>query len=100
MADLMDLVNGCFELGGALALCLSVRRLWQDREIKGVHWAPTLYFFLWGAWNCLYYPSLGQWWSFAGGVAILAANCAWLGSLVWLTRPSARRRCGGSASRG
>ena len=88
--DLPDLVNGLFEATGDLCLCLNVRQLWRDRHIAWVHWAPTLFFFLWGAWNCLYYPSLGQWFSLAGGVCILLANVAWLGSLVWFTRKKTR----------
>lgn len=71
---------------GAAFTLLSVRQLWRDRRIAGVHWAPTVYFFAWGCWNLFYYPSLGQWFSFAGGVAILIANALWLGSLVWFTR--------------
>jgi len=83
---LNDLVNGCFELVGALFTLMSVRALWRDRVLRGVHWAPTLYFFAWGCWNVYYYPSLGQWFSFAGGLAILLANALWLGSLLRFSR--------------
>ncbi len=85
-----DLINGCFELLGAAMLALNVRQLWRDRVLAGVHWAPTVFFAAWGAWNLFYYPNLGQWFSFAGGCAISAANLAWLGSLIYLrTRRSA-----------
>jgi hypothetical protein len=82
-----DLINGAFELAGAASLSLNVARLWRDRTIAGVHWASTVYFVGWGAWNLFYYPHLGQWASFAGGVAIMLANLVWLGSLAWVYRP-------------
>ena len=81
-----DLINGGMELGGAAALAMNVRRLWRDRRLEGVHWAPTVFFTVWGAWNLLYYPSLGQWCSFAGGCAVMAVNAAWLASLAWMRR--------------
>lgn len=77
-----DLINGSFEAIGASALALNVRRLWRDKTIQGVHWASTAFFAAWGFWNLAYYPSLGQWASFAGGCALVAANLVWLISLA------------------
>lgn len=84
----MDFVNGMFELGGALLLLLNVRALYRHREIKGVHRGPTVFFTFWGMWNLFYYPHLGQWWSFAGGIAVVLVNLAWLLLIVdfYLTR--------------
>jgi hypothetical protein len=56
----------------------NVHQLHKDKEVKGVHWGPTMFFFLWGLWNLFYYPHLGQWWSFAGGVSIVTANGVWV----------------------
>jgi hypothetical protein len=81
-----DLINGAFEAFGAAMLALNVKRLWRDRVIAGVHWAPTIFFTAWGAWNLYYYPSLNQWASFAGGCAIVTMNAAWLGSLYIIAR--------------
>jgi hypothetical protein len=79
-----DLINGAFELGGATVLWLNVRQLWRDRCIAGVHWGPTVFFTLWGLWNLFYYPSLQQWMSFTGGLAIVVVNATWLVSLLVL----------------
>jgi hypothetical protein len=81
-----DLINGCFELTGAAMLCLNVRRLWRDRRVAGVHWGPTLFFAAWGFWNLFYYPSLEQWASFAGGIALVSVNTVWLTLLAYLSR--------------
>lgn len=81
-----DFINGAFELGGAVMLWQNVRRLRQDKIVRGVDWRPTLLFTAWGVWNLFYYPHLDQWWSFAGGCAIVLANAAWLGLLFRYAR--------------
>jgi hypothetical protein len=89
-----DLVNGAFEACGALVILLSVRRLLRDREVRGFDWRTTAFFSAWGLWNLFYYPSLDQWASFAGGVAIVLANTAWLCLLAryaWLARRKRER---------
>lgn len=78
-----NLVNGAFELAGACALAMNVRQLLRDQELKGVHWGPTVFFTAWGLWNLLYYPHLGQWASFCGGLAIVAVNLVWLWLIAW-----------------
>lgn len=75
---LPDIVNGLFEGLGALVLYQNVRAIRRDKEVKGIDWRVTLFFTAWGYWNLYYYPSLGQWFSFAGGLAICSMNCYWL----------------------
>jgi hypothetical protein len=81
-----DAINAAFELGMALMLLLNVRRLWLDRCVHGVSlWAvawPTA----WGCWNLYYYPSLGQWASFAGGVFVVAVNIVWIALAIRFSR--------------
>lgn len=36
------------------------------------------FFSAWGIWNLVYYPTLGQWASFIGGVLLVAGNVAWV----------------------
>ena len=73
-----DLVNGLFEFFGSIALWLNVRQVYRDKGYSGVTSLATAFFVLWGYWNLYYYPSLGQWWSFAGGCSIVTANTIWL----------------------
>tara|TARA_R110002072_G_scaffold273239_4_gene433955 strand:- start:1736 stop:1999 length:264 start_codon:yes stop_codon:yes gene_type:complete len=79
----MDLLNGSFELAGALFLSKNVQVLYRDKIVRGVHWAPTSFFMVWGLWNMAYYPNLGQWWSFLGGLAVVTVNALWLGMMVY-----------------
>lgn len=36
------------------------------------------FFWSWGIWNLFFYPSLGQWYSFVGGIALVAGNTVWV----------------------
>ena len=76
--QLPDLINGGFELIGAFFTWRNAWQLRKDREIKGVYWPTTLFFAAWGLWNLVYYPTLQQWASFIGGVALVAGNLAWV----------------------
>lgn len=99
-----DLINGLFELFGGLLLAINVVRLRKDKSIKGVSWLPVAFFTAWGLWNLHYYPSLNQWFSFAGGLLVVFMNGFWLALLVhyyWQARPSAvQKLCEREVSRG
>lgn len=79
-----DFVNGCFEAVGAVSAWSNFVRLRRDRQVKGIVWQFTIFWFAWGIWNLYYYPSLGQQFSFWAGIALVAGNCAWLGLLAWI----------------
>jgi hypothetical protein len=73
-----DAVNGAFELAGGAFAALNVYCVWRDRSVAGVSVAAGAFFAAWGYWNIFYYPHLGQWWSFAGGLTVTLANTAWV----------------------
>lgn len=77
-----DLMNGAFEFIGAVMTLFSVKALLRDKEIKGVHWSPIVFFTSWSAFNLWFYPANKLWFSFAGGVTIFIVNSIWL-YLVW-----------------
>jgi hypothetical protein len=77
-----DLVNGLFEFGGALALAVSVRKLLKDRQLRGMSWISIAFFSAWGVWNLAYYPFLKQWFSLAGGSALVAVNVVYVALLI------------------
>jgi hypothetical protein len=53
---------------------LNVRRLYKDKTVVGVDWRITVFWTVWGIFNLGFYPALGLWLSFAGGVSIVIAN--------------------------
>ena len=77
-----DAINGSFELLGAPFILVSVIKLYREKIVRGVSWTTVLFFTSWGLWNLYYYPHLGQWLSFAGGLAVFFANVAWVVLLV------------------
>lgn len=85
-----DAVNGIFELVGGLMIWLNVLRLYRDKRVAGVCVPVTVFFFAWGVWNLFFYPHLGQWVSFAGGLFIVAANAVWVALAVRYERAAVR----------
>ena len=86
MSSWPDIVNGLFEASGTWFVWLSIRRLHSDKKVRGVHWLGVMFFATWGLWNLFYYPHLGQWWSFAGGLGIAVSNMIWLGQIAYYTK--------------
>lgn len=90
-----DAVNAAFELGGALAIVLSIRRLRRDKRVAGYDPMTLAFFTLWGFWNLWFYgPAMGAWLSWWAGIAVVAANCAYLALLVWYSRHPGGRSLG------
>lgn len=73
-----DAVNGGFELLGAPFVLMSLIKVLRSKDSSGVSYVTVLFFSLWGYWNMFFYPHLGQWLSFIGGVAVTLANTAWM----------------------
>lgn len=86
-----DLFNGCFEFVGAVMLWSNVRRLYRDKETKGISIGPTAFFTSWGFWNLFYYSNLNQRFSFIGGANLVLANVVWLGQMIYYRRKNADR---------
>ena len=77
-----DLINGSFEAVAALMTLNHSRVLLRDKAVAGVSVASMAFFTLWGIWNLWFYPHLGQTWSFAGGVLLVAANALYVALLI------------------
>lgn len=84
-----DIVNGLFEFSGGFFIAASIWKVLADKQVKGVHWLHVGFFAAWGLWNLFYYPHLGQWWSFAGGVLIVTTNLIYVALLLYYSRPEA-----------
>lgn len=78
-----DAANGFLEALGGLLILNHCRVALRDRAVAGVSAASVAVFTAWGLWNLYYYPSLGQWYSFAGGLVPVVANALWV---ILLTR--------------
>jgi hypothetical protein len=72
-----DMVNGTFELIGALILGINCVKLYKDKQVKGVSLIPVTFFTCWGVWNLYFYMSLDAWFSFFGSIAIALSNSVW-----------------------
>lgn len=73
-----DLINGLFELTGALMTLLSVKTIIRDKMVRGFHWSPIVFFTSWSIFNLFFYPLNNLWYSFAGGSVLAVVNAIWL----------------------
>jgi len=81
-----DLINGLFEFFAGFFILLHCRRLYKDKKVRGVSIVAIIFFTSWGFWNLFYYPHLGQWISFFGGLFIVSANSVWIWMMVYYLR--------------
>ena len=97
-----DAINGAFECFGGWFVVLNILKLLKDKQVLGIHWGSTIFFTSWGLWHIWYYPHLGQWASFTGGLFICAANLVWLVLRVYFSRRArvVCRHCGAMVPRG
>lgn len=86
----MDAINAGFELVGAILMVLNIRAVLRDKMVRGVNWLVIAFFASWGFWNLLYYPHLGQWFSFAAGVLLVTGNTVYAALLVYYIRKEKR----------
>lgn len=78
-----DVVNGLFEFLGSFFIGFSIYKIHHEKKVAGVSWIHVIFWSFWGAWNLFYYPHLGQWWSFVGGIAVTATNTFYVGQLMY-----------------
>lgn len=74
----LDVINGLFEFGAAVAILNHCRTLHGHKEVRGMSTVSTIFFTAWGCFNIVFYPSLGQWWSFYGGLCVVSTNVLWV----------------------
>ena len=84
--DHFDLINGSYELLGAIFQSLNVYKTFKDKMIRGVHWGSILFFTTWGWFNLLYYPHLDQPFSTFGAGMLALVNTIWICQIVYYWR--------------
>jgi hypothetical protein len=77
-----DNVNGLYELLAGFFVLNHCRRLLIDKSVRGVSLVSTIFFASWGMWKLVYYPLLGQWASFFGGLSVFGANVLWIALII------------------
>lgn len=80
-----DMINACFEGFGAIMIWDHIRTAYRDKKVGSVSILATVYFFLWGIWNCVYYPWIKQIFSFYAGMALALGNFIWIMQLIYYT---------------
>jgi uncharacterized membrane protein YfcA len=80
-----DVINGSYEFVGGIFLLINCLKLYKDKKVRGVTLSAAAFFATWSWWNLYYYPSLNQWYSFAGGLLIAITNASWVIPAIYYT---------------
>lgn len=88
-----DQANGLFEAIGGCMVFMHSLAAYKVKKVAGVSRFATVVFTSWGYYNLFYYPHLDQWYSFAGGLVIVAGNMTWL-YMMWLYRNAPKEKPG------
>lgn len=81
-----DAINGLFELLGSVFVGMSCWRLYCDKQVKGLSMIHPAFFTAWGYWNLVFYPAVGAWWSFYGGIGVTVVNSLWIAMMIYYKR--------------
>ena len=79
----MDLTNAFFEVIGFFLICVSVRDIRKSKGYAGISLAQICFYCSWGLWNVVYYPKIGQTYSFFAGILVLIANATWVAHAIY-----------------
>jgi hypothetical protein len=96
--EMNDFINGCLEFFSAILVLWNVRRLYIDKMVRGISLIPVIFFDTWGLWNIFYYASLDQWWSWTGGLFLVAANIWWTTLAIYYGGKNAKDQQGEAGS--
>lgn len=83
---LFDLINSGFEASAGFFVLNHCRVLMREKAVRGLSVVSIIFFSMWGIWNIVYYPSLGQWFSFCGGIFVTTANMIYTMMILYYRR--------------
>ncbi len=75
---MLDTINGLFEIFGGIIGLLNIFQIIKDKEVKGISYLVTIFFTLWGIWNCYFYYNLMLYMSLVGSLSMTIVNMVWL----------------------
>jgi hypothetical protein len=74
------------ELVAGFFIAASCVRLYRDKKVRGVSVVHMAFYTVWGFWNLYFYPVIGAWLSFYGGIGVVITNTVWLFMMLYYMR--------------
>ena len=81
-----DIINGVFEVCGAVATWMNFAAIVKDRGYAGTRIPMMLFFLSWGFWNLFFYAHLLQWVSLYASLLLTTGNVANVGAMWYFGR--------------
>ena len=79
----LDLLNAFFPFVGCFFVILNIKKLYQDKEVKGIQWYSPLFFYTGQLVNVYFMFYLNQWASFIGGLLLYIICMVWFCMMIY-----------------
>lgn len=80
-----DVINGLFLFVGALVICLSIKKLYIQGQVRGIDWRHPAFFNFWGIYQLFFYENLEQWFSLGAAITTVLAGSVYLCMILYWT---------------
>ena len=84
--EILDGINGMFQLGAGFALSGNVVASYKAKTVKGVSIWTQLYMVIWGFSVIPFFFSLNQYFSVVTSIFILIVNSIWLFQIIYYNK--------------
>lgn len=79
----LDLLNAFFPFVGCFFVILNIKKLYQDKEVKGIQWYSPLFFYTGQLVNVYFMWNLNQVYSFIGGALLVSFSLTWWSMMIY-----------------
>jgi hypothetical protein len=88
----LDQINAGFEMAGAISRTFDCVQLYRAKRFVGGSLFTAFFFLMWGFFNIVFYPSLGQTYSYLAALALTTMNALWLVMAMYFNWRIARKK--------
>lgn len=81
-----DLVNSLFVVTAIVVNISSIRKLYLDKEVKGVSVLPQFYYLIWSFWHIYFYQVNKGFLSFLGEIGMAIVIGVWIIQWIYYKR--------------
>ena len=78
-----DQINSIFAFVGCFFIIMNIKKIYNDKEMKGMEWYSPLFFYCGQAWGAYFLYTLGQWWSFSSALMFLSCQLIWYAMMIY-----------------
>lgn len=83
ITHILDIINTFFEIGFIVVMCLNIRSIYIDKDLKGINVYGLLFGLHYAIFWCFFCFYLGQTYSSIAGIIYFTLNAIWIGMIFF-----------------